>query len=191
MAPSTLQERKRRVTRDHIERVALQLFAQRGYEGTTIEDIAEAAGISGRTFFRYFPAKEDVVFADHPDQLARFAEALRTDESDDSPPVRALRALQATNVTTETAELKVRRSLYAVPAVRDRSHRLAAEYKAVFAEHLMERDPSIDRVDAALVTGAIWGAHMTVFELVGEEGREPSTEHVMGRAVELLQRGIR
>lgn len=44
---------------------ALDLFSVKGYDSTTVDDIAVAAGISRRTFFRQFRAKEDVVFADH------------------------------------------------------------------------------------------------------------------------------
>ena len=50
---------------------ALRLFAEKGYEATTVDEIADAAGISRRTFFRQFRSKEDVVFADHESQLAQ------------------------------------------------------------------------------------------------------------------------
>jgi AcrR family transcriptional regulator len=51
-------------TRLRIEETALQLFAQNGFEATTVEQIATACGISPRTFFRYFPTKEEVIFSD-------------------------------------------------------------------------------------------------------------------------------
>ncbi|AVA20193.1 MULTISPECIES: TetR family transcriptional regulator [unclassified Rhizobium] len=57
------RERKRRQTRERIEAAALSLFLQRGFDGTTIEDITEAADVSKRSFFDYFPSKEEVVFA--------------------------------------------------------------------------------------------------------------------------------
>jgi AcrR family transcriptional regulator len=72
-----LRERKKRKTRDTITKVALDLFADRGYEQTTIAEIAEAAEVSPRTIFAYFPSKEDILFCDLPATQERLAEALR------------------------------------------------------------------------------------------------------------------
>jgi AcrR family transcriptional regulator len=69
-----LRERKKRRTRATISRVALELFSERGYHTTTLADIAEAADVSTRTIFAYFPSKEDILFCDFPamkDALAR------------------------------------------------------------------------------------------------------------------------
>jgi AcrR family transcriptional regulator len=67
-APGPRERRRVRTMRD-IQAQALRLFAESGYEQTTIEQIAEAADISPRTFFRYFPTKEDVVMWDEYDDL--------------------------------------------------------------------------------------------------------------------------
>ena len=59
-----VREDKKRHTRERLERAALDLFARRGYERTTVEDVAARAGVSARTAFRYFPTKADLVFGD-------------------------------------------------------------------------------------------------------------------------------
>jgi len=69
MTVAGLRERKKQKTKASIQRQALRLFKKRGYEETTIEDIAEAAEISPSTFFNYFPTKEDVVVYDEYDPL--------------------------------------------------------------------------------------------------------------------------
>jgi AcrR family transcriptional regulator len=64
-----LRERKKARTRAAIQRHAMRLFLERGYQATTVEQIAEAAEISPSTFFRYFPTKEDVVLQDDYDPV--------------------------------------------------------------------------------------------------------------------------
>jgi TetR/AcrR family transcriptional regulator, regulator of mycofactocin system len=56
--------RRMKATRLALERAALRLFAERGYEQTTVEEIAEAAGISVRTLFRYYSSKQHLLFGD-------------------------------------------------------------------------------------------------------------------------------
>ena len=78
LSPSPgLRERKKQKTRDTIIKVAMDLFAERGYEQTTIAEIAEAAEVSPRTIFAYFPSKEDIVFCQLPEAQARLGQALR------------------------------------------------------------------------------------------------------------------
>src|SRR5579883_2652274 len=56
-------ERRRQVLLSEYERVALELFAARGFKAVTVDDIADAAGVSARTLFRYFPTKEEFLLA--------------------------------------------------------------------------------------------------------------------------------
>jgi AcrR family transcriptional regulator len=83
-----LRDRKRDRTRRMIQAEALRLFATKGFQATTIEEIAAAADVAPRTFFRYFPAKEEVVFwAEYRPLLAGFVAA----RPDHEPAGQALR----------------------------------------------------------------------------------------------------
>src|SRR5262245_62916948 len=85
-----LRERKRTRTRLMIQTEALRLFDRKGYAQTTVEEIADAAAISPRTFFRYFPSKEDVVMWDQYDPLVV---ELLEGRPDDEPLAESLRAV--------------------------------------------------------------------------------------------------
>ncbi len=79
-----LRERKKQRTRETIARAAHELFAERGYHATTLPDIAEAADVSTRTIFAYFPSKEDILFSDFAAMKEALALALaeRPEEQD-------------------------------------------------------------------------------------------------------------
>src|ERR1700737_686425 len=79
-----MRERKKGRTRETIVRVALQLFEEKGFEGSTVEEIAAAADISPRTFFRYFTSKEDVVFLGQDEENAMIIELFRTRPPDET-----------------------------------------------------------------------------------------------------------
>jgi AcrR family transcriptional regulator len=71
-----LRERKKLKTYETLHRVALDLFERQGFQATTVDQIAGAADVSTRTFFRYFPTKIDALLADQPQRLAALRELL-------------------------------------------------------------------------------------------------------------------
>jgi AcrR family transcriptional regulator len=86
-----LRERKKARTREALQEAAMALFTRQGFDGTTVEEIADACEVSPRTFFRYFPTKEDVLFADADTRRERLL-AVLADEPADEPPFAALQA---------------------------------------------------------------------------------------------------
>jgi AcrR family transcriptional regulator len=74
--------------RDALISAAFELFLDRGYEATTVDDIVARAGVGRRSFFRYFPSKEDVVFPDHERCLAEMTEFLEAGSAEEDPVAR-------------------------------------------------------------------------------------------------------
>ena len=69
--------RRRATSRADLEQVAFTLFASRGFDRTTVDEIAAAAGIGRRTFFRYFPSKNDIPWGAFEDELDRMRVRLK------------------------------------------------------------------------------------------------------------------
>ncbi|MBO0853323.1 MAG: TetR family transcriptional regulator [Nocardia sp.] len=139
---------------------ALRLFAEQGYEATTVEEIAAAAGISRRTFFRQFRSKEDVVFADHEEQLARAREFLATSHGDPWDAVREA-TIGIFERFTETRELAARRYrvVRQAPALRDREIVTVFRYERLFTEYLRSRLPESADLDLIQFSAAVTATH--------------------------------
>ena len=89
---SGLRERKKLATRLALHEAALRLVAERGLEHVSVDDIAERADVSPRTFFNYFPSKDDAVLGLDPAASDSMAESLRTRPARETP-VQAMRAV--------------------------------------------------------------------------------------------------
>jgi AcrR family transcriptional regulator len=107
----SLQERKQELVRAEIFNAAWRLFGERGYEATTVADIAAAAGVSRRTFFRYFSSKEDVL-VETTDDFAEAMLAAMAERPPDEPPLvaieRALVPVLETRLQTERTKTIIR-----------------------------------------------------------------------------------
>jgi AcrR family transcriptional regulator len=101
---SSLRERKKLATRRSLRRVALDLVAERGFAHVTVEDIAEAADVSPRTFFNYFPSKEAVLFGADPDRIAALRERV-VGQAPGEPVLDALRMVMVSDAQTVADEL--------------------------------------------------------------------------------------
>jgi AcrR family transcriptional regulator len=157
---------------------AIRLFRDRGYEETTVDDIAAAAGVGRRTFFRYFPSKEDAISPDHEVGLARVAEVF--DSAHPAEPTAALvvRAGETVfDLYADDPQLSVQRFrlTHEVPALRDRESARVDHYRRLFTRRLRERfagEPDGD-LRAAVTGAAVVAAHNLALRAWLADGGRP------------------
>jgi mycofactocin system transcriptional regulator len=134
--------RRRSTTTDHISNVAIDLFAARGFDEVSVDDVAEAAGIARRTLFRYYPSKNALPWGDFDAHLEHMRDLLN--ELDPGVPIRdALRtALLAFNSfdDAETARHRKRmRVILETAALQAYSMTMYAGWRAVVAAFVAQR----------------------------------------------------
>jgi AcrR family transcriptional regulator len=177
------REQKRLETLQRIAETGLKLFIAHGYEGTTLEAIAEAAGISRRTFFYYFKSKEEVLLAW---QGSGFAQALRPtllNESPDQTPFVAVRnclsKLAARYVTKDS--LIVDRLLRSSEALRARKQAHFVEMEEALFSALCELWPQPKRrIALRLVAMVSMGALRLAIESWRQDnGKRPLAKYLL------------
>ncbi|MER6302644.1 TetR family transcriptional regulator [Kitasatospora sp. NPDC001539] len=175
-APLSLRERKKLKTRQALRREAYRLFAEQGYQNTTVEQIAAAAEVSPSTFFRYFAAKEDLVLTDEYDPAMISALLSRpADEPFLTSCREALTGLIRALLQHERQELLTRvRLVTEVPALRaglDRAGNNPRElYLSVLTRRAGIEEPTYEmRVTAAAIGAATIEA---VLQWAKTDGRE-------------------
>jgi AcrR family transcriptional regulator len=161
-----LRERKKQKTKEAIHRAAMRLFQKRGYEETTIEQIAAAAEISPSTFFNYFPSKDDVVMLDIYDPMTiKMLKERPKDESLNDAFRRVLEGLEAIFDRDRELVLARGRLMMEVPELRARLWDEIERTQSVVTEMVAERtgrDPNDFevRVTARIVIAALYEASL-------------------------------
>lgn len=166
MTQQGLRERKKERTRQALITAALELFEERGYDGTAVADIAAGADVSTRTFFSYFPSKEDVLFADTEERVACAFAIIDGRKPDDRPADLLVRALMTifdwaqhfSQAFSRAAPLRLR-LIFAVPALQGVALRRMLAVQRSLGHHLQAAFPDeLDAVAAAAMVGALVGA---------------------------------
>jgi AcrR family transcriptional regulator len=201
MTPSTvapaegLRERHRKRTAADLEEAALALFCERGFDAVTVDDIAAAADVSRRTFFRYFASKEDVILSDHPKRLDELQAALDRRPADE-PALTALRhaILSLAGSLQEDREHMLRRFrvVTTTPALEARSLCLQRNWEAAVTEMLAARmavNPAKDLRPGVVAATAMAAMRVaTASWLAG--GGHGDVMDIVAAALDLLDGGL-
>ncbi|MBS1869084.1 MAG: TetR family transcriptional regulator [Actinobacteria bacterium] len=190
-----LRARKKQRTRETIVEVAMRLFAERGFDGTTIADIAAAADIAPRTFFGYFPSKEAVVFHEHDELLASFAARLQARRPGETA-FDALRAWLLELIATlgvDDPHGDVRRRLIAeTPALaaHDRANR--AQLETVLAEAVaVDLGTSADALAPHLAAAAAIATLDALDRYYDGHAQPEAVKGILDEALAFLHGGLR
>jgi AcrR family transcriptional regulator len=136
-----LRSRKKEKTRRAIEDAALDLFAEQGYEATTVDEIAERAEVSKATFFRYFATKGEVIFGDTGDRHEDLRQAIvaRPATDDDVSAVRYAVRHDWTHTLDHDRTARQARAAHSSPVLRGLSFDLGLKWQTAIAEALAQR----------------------------------------------------
>jgi AcrR family transcriptional regulator len=155
-----LRQRKREATRERLTRAAMALFLERGFEATTIDDIAAAADVSRRSFFHYFASKEDVVAAWQEDASTALVTAIIARPADESMLTAAENAIAAAIKRLDPAEAAAMARLKRDnPALQARDQLKYEKLERALAEGLAQRSArKSEKLKARLVAMIATGA---------------------------------
>ncbi len=175
-------------TRTGVVAAALDLFATQGFDQTSVEQIAGAAGVSRSTFFRQFGGKEDVVFADHEVLLERLRAFL--DGPHENPWVAVCEsAMMVFAHFSGDPELARRRYqiVREVPALREREIVTVFRYERLFDDYLRTALPDIDPLDAVGFSALVTAVHNHVLRQL-LRSRKPVPTSTLRQALDEVMR---
>jgi AcrR family transcriptional regulator len=191
-----LRERKKARTREAIIEAALVLFERQGFDATTVEDIAEAAEVSPRTFFRYFDTKLDVVMARNVDDTGDI-DALIAALPPDLGPLQAVHQVIRQKLADQLAEgddsmLRETRVVMSTPGLRaicvERFHDKLDGLAAVFAARL---GTDADSLRPYVLAGAVSATMLAVMDRwVAEGASSDRVIPLLDEGFALLERGL-
>jgi len=188
-----LRERKRQETFDRIAEASLRLFVEQGYEHTTLDQIAEAAGISRRTFFYYFKAKDDVLVGLQCDgfvrELAQVFDGVDPSEAPFDVVARRMPELAASFETPET--MLIAGIMKSTAALRVRKQAGYVEMEAALLDALVRTwpEPGMRAGLALVATATISVLRLTLDEWYSQNAARPIGDY-LNEAFALLRRSV-
>ncbi|MCB9417732.1 MAG: TetR family transcriptional regulator [Mycolicibacterium sp.] len=189
-----LHEQRSRSTREALRRVALDRFAKDGFANVTVAELAEEAGVTQRTFFRHFPTKEAVLFADYETHFEWFAEALERRPQNEPLFDAVLAAMDSFPHDVEVVRQAALARAVLIDGDRAAGHvRLVqASFAAVITDFCPRPLPAVPDVDlVAEVAGATVAAALIVaLEKWGRDKCEGDLSALSAESLALLRSGL-
>jgi AcrR family transcriptional regulator len=192
-----LRERKKARTREALQEAAMGLFADQGFDHTTIEEIADACEVSPRTFFRYFPTKEDVLFADGETRRARLLAVIAERPASEPPFVALSEAMRtlADDYRDDRAALVARFQIVAAsPHLQaykaEHQHGWEADVVDVLARRALATGASVSRDELQLVTAVATAALRVALDAWVADATTTDLDALLDRAFERLASGF-
>ena len=193
-----LREDKKQRTRREIADTAMRLFATRGFDHVTVADVAEAAGVSDKTVFNYFPTKEDLFYDEVPAREETLRQAIRGRRPGESI-LAALRRLQNGDCPRMCSPgfAVFARIIEESPALQAKELEVMARFSAALAETIQE-ELGVDERDARIAAGLLVSVHRQLFSaarkqaLAGRHGPAAvrRLRADLERAYQLLEHGL-
>jgi AcrR family transcriptional regulator len=187
------RERKKAQTRQALIDAAWDLFQERGYAATTIEDITERVDVSSRTFFRYFPSKEAVVFADLEDKSSVMERAL-AERPDDEPVLESLRQALHTVVAEVAGDperaVLVGKLCQENPTLDEYRHGAGGAHNEEALLAFLKARIADDDMAPYVIAAALRGAMTAAWDYWLNSGQEVDMEKLLDQAVDALEKGF-
>lgn len=193
--PAATQRQK---MRHELAAAAMELFATKGYEATTVDEIAAAAGVARRTFFRHFRSKEEAIFPDHDDTLVRAEAVLAAAPSHEHPletVCRGIKEVLRMYAASPAVSVERYRLTREVPTLREREIASVARYERLFTRYLLgyfdeaaHRGEGDEPLLAEVAASAVVTAHNHVLRRWLRAGGQGDVEAQLDRAFSVVRR---
>ncbi|MGP4000283.1 TetR family transcriptional regulator [Streptomyces sp. 8N706] len=183
--------------RRELATAAMELFATKGYEATTVDEIAAAAGVARRTFFRHFRSKEEAIFPDHDDTLVRAEAVLDAAPAHEHPldtVCRGIKEVMRMYAASPTVSVERYRLTRKVPTLREREIASVARYERLFTRYLLghfderaHHDGDDDPLLAEVAASAVVTAHNHVLRRWLRSGGQGDVEAQLDHAFAIVR----
>ncbi|HCA85991.1 MAG TPA: TetR family transcriptional regulator [Streptomyces sp.] len=189
---------QRLTMRRKLAAAAMELFAAKGYDATTVDEIAATAGVARRTFFRHFRSKEEAIFPDHDDTLVRAEAVLDAAPAHEHPldtVCRGIKEVIRMYAASPAVSVERYRLTREVPTLREREIASVARYERLFTRYLLghfderaHRDGDVDPLLAEVAASAVVTAHNHVLRRWLRAGGQGDVEAQLDQAFAIVRK---